>query len=97
MAAGSVSTQAEMMLLTVLHCRPERFAAMVPATPLESTCVVDTGRPYSSAIRDGRGRDDFRGCSASDETINLRGLWPKAAEAQLFTEGMSARQANADK
>ena len=29
---------------------PEAFAHMVPATPLESTCVVLTGMPNESAI-----------------------------------------------
>jgi hypothetical protein len=37
------------MFLTVLHCRPAPLAAMVPATPLDSTCVVETGKPYISA------------------------------------------------
>jgi hypothetical protein len=32
-AAGSVSTQASAMLRIVDHCRPEPFAAIVPATP----------------------------------------------------------------
>ena len=34
MAAGRVVTHARAMLRTVDHCRPEPFAAMVPATPL---------------------------------------------------------------
>ena len=42
-AAGSVSTQASAMLRTVDHCRPEPFAAIVPAMPDDSTWVVDTG------------------------------------------------------
>jgi hypothetical protein len=29
----------------VLHCKPEWFAAMVPPTPDERTCVVLTGNP----------------------------------------------------
>ena len=33
----------------VFHCSPEPFAAMVPATPEDSTWVVDTGKPYRSA------------------------------------------------
>jgi hypothetical protein len=44
-AAGSVSTQASAMLRTVESCSPEPLAAMVPAIPDDSTCVVDTGRP----------------------------------------------------
>ncbi len=48
-AAGSVSTQAIAMLRTVDHCMPEPFATIVPATPDESTCVVETGRPKPSA------------------------------------------------
>src|SRR5207248_2858620 len=47
--AGKVSTQAIKRLRTVDHCRPEWFAAMVPATPDESTCVVLTGSPRASA------------------------------------------------
>src|SRR5271165_4694280 len=48
-AAGKVSTQASAMLRTVDHCSPDPLAAMVPAMPDESTCVVETGRPYTSA------------------------------------------------
>ncbi|MNP87073.1 hypothetical protein D3C76_1877230 [compost metagenome] len=32
------------MVLTVPPCRPLLFATMVPATPEDSTWVVDTGR-----------------------------------------------------
>ena len=39
-AAGRVRTHAKMMLRTVAHCNPEPFAAMVPAIPEDSTCVV---------------------------------------------------------
>src|SRR5579875_2476726 len=42
-AAGSVKTQASAMLRIVANCRPLPLAAMVPATPEDSTCVVDTG------------------------------------------------------
>ena len=45
MAAGSVSTQAISRLRIVAICRPEPLAAMVPATPDDSTWVVETGRP----------------------------------------------------
>ena len=45
MDAGSVSTQAIASERTVLHCSPEWLAAMVPATPEDSTCVVLTGKP----------------------------------------------------
>jgi hypothetical protein len=48
-AAGSVSTQAMAMLRIVALCSPDPLAAMVPAIPDESTCVVETGRPYPSA------------------------------------------------
>src|SRR5580765_3400020 len=48
-AAGKVSTQAIARLRSVPSCRPERLAAIAPATPEESTCVVDTGSPYMSA------------------------------------------------
>ena len=44
-AAGSVRTQAMTMLRMVDHCNPEPFAAMVPAMPDDSTCVVETGKP----------------------------------------------------
>ena len=47
--AGRVRTQAIAKLRTVDHCRPDRLAAMVPATPEESTCVVLTGSPDQSA------------------------------------------------
>ena len=33
------------MLRTVDICRPDFCAAIVPAMPEESTCVVDTGKP----------------------------------------------------
>src|SRR5579872_3732193 len=46
---GSVSTHAIRRFRTVAHCRPERFAAIVPAMPDESTCVVLTGSPNPSA------------------------------------------------
>src|SRR5262249_54481375 len=48
-AAGSVSTQAISRLRMVAIWRPEPLAAMVPATPDDSTCVVETGRPNTSA------------------------------------------------
>jgi len=48
-AAGSVSTHAASRLRMVAICSPERLAAIVPATPEDSTCVVDTGRPNMSA------------------------------------------------
>ena len=48
-AAGRVSTQASAMLPTVDHCMPEPLATIVPATPDDSTWVVDTGRPKPSA------------------------------------------------
>ena len=38
--------------------QPEPFAAMVPATPLDKTWVVETGRPKMSATDRG-GRDQF--------------------------------------
>jgi len=49
MAAGSVNTHAISRLRTVAHCSPEPFAAIVPATPDDNTCVVETGSPYISA------------------------------------------------
>ncbi len=48
-AAGRVSTHAVAMLRIVASCRPDPFAAIVPAIPEDSTCVVDTGRPKTSA------------------------------------------------
>jgi len=47
--AGRVSSQAIARLRTVDHCNPEWFAAMVPAMPEDSTCVVLTGSPNQSA------------------------------------------------
>jgi hypothetical protein len=44
-AAGKVKIQAIAMSRIVESCRPLLFAAIVPATPEESTCVVLTGRP----------------------------------------------------
>jgi hypothetical protein len=49
MAAGSVRIQAIARLRSVPHCSPDPFAAIVPATPLVSTWVVETGSPYMSA------------------------------------------------
>jgi hypothetical protein len=48
-AMGSVNTHASNKFRTVLHCKPERFASMVPATPEDNTCVVLTGNPSPSA------------------------------------------------
>src|SRR5262249_50290150 len=48
-AAGKVNTQANARLRPVLHCNPDPLAAIVPATPLDSTCVVETGKPNMSA------------------------------------------------
>src|SRR3954453_360949 len=45
MAAGNVRTHANTMFLIVPVCSPEPLAAMVPATPLDKICVVDTGMP----------------------------------------------------
>src|SRR5690606_41594714 len=44
MLAGKVSSQASRMMRTVPLCRPLRLATMVPATPEDSTWVVETGR-----------------------------------------------------
>ena len=43
-ATGKVSTQAMTRLRTVPQSSPDPFAAIVPATPLVSTWVVETGR-----------------------------------------------------
>jgi len=43
--AGKVSTQAIARLRMVDICSPDLLAAIVPATPLDNTCVVETGRP----------------------------------------------------
>jgi hypothetical protein len=45
METGKVSTHANARLLTVLHCNPDPFAAIVPATPDDKIWVVDTGSP----------------------------------------------------
>src|SRR5689334_17062399 len=42
--AGRVNTQASRMVLTVPPCRPLLLATIVPATPEDSTWVVETGR-----------------------------------------------------
>ena len=42
---GKVSPHAMSRLRRVAHCKPERLAAMVPATPDDNTCVVLTGNP----------------------------------------------------
>lgn len=47
--AGRVNTHAMAKFLTVVHCSPERLAAIVPATPEDKTCVVLTGDPNASA------------------------------------------------
>ena len=46
---GKVRIQASARLRTVRHCSPEPFAAIVPATPEDSTWVVLTGRPNFEA------------------------------------------------
>ncbi len=43
MVAGKVRTQAIRMVLIVPPCRPLLFATIVPATPDDKICVVDTG------------------------------------------------------
>src|SRR3982750_4427023 len=48
-AAGSVSTHAINRLRMVFICNPPPLATMVPATPDDNTCVVDTGKPNMSA------------------------------------------------
>ena len=45
---GSVSIRAISRLRIADICNPGPFAAIVPATPENGTCVVDTGRPYMS-------------------------------------------------
>ncbi len=52
-AAGSVKIHAAAMLRRVDICSPLPLAAMVPATPEESTCVVETGSPMLPAPRNG--------------------------------------------
>lgn len=46
---GNVNTHASMMFRNVPPCKPEPLAAIVPATPDESTCVALTGSPKISA------------------------------------------------
>jgi hypothetical protein len=48
-AAGGVDIRPSAMLRRVDHCMPEPLAIIVPATPDESICVIDTGRPRPSA------------------------------------------------
>jgi hypothetical protein len=49
MEAGRVSTHAIARFRTVLNCSPVWLAAIVPATPDESTWAVLTGIPNQSA------------------------------------------------
>ncbi len=51
MHTGRVSTHASNRLRRVAICRPDLLAAMEPATPEESTCVVLTGRRRSGQPR----------------------------------------------
>ncbi len=57
--AGSVNTHAISRLRTVDHCRPDPLAAIVPATPDDNTCVVETGSPYEIRRANGGHRDQF--------------------------------------
>ena len=50
-AHGRVSTRASARLRKVDIFTPEPLAAIVPATPEESTCVVETGRPETVCAR----------------------------------------------
>jgi hypothetical protein len=47
--AGRVNSHTIAKFLTLVHWRPERLAAIVPATPEDKTCVVLTGDPNASA------------------------------------------------
>ena len=47
--AGNVRTQASSKFRKVPDCKPDRLAAIAPATPEERTCVVLTGSPNSVA------------------------------------------------
>ena len=51
MQTGSVRIHAMKMFRKVAIWRPDLFAAMVPATPEDRTCVVLTGSPKWSAAR----------------------------------------------
>jgi hypothetical protein len=51
-AAGKVRTHASKMLRTVACCSPALLANIVPATPEERMCVVDTGAEGNAARRD---------------------------------------------
>jgi hypothetical protein len=44
-AIGRVNTHAMRRLRIVPHCKTERLAVIVPATPEDKTCAVDTGKP----------------------------------------------------
>ena len=62
MAAGSVSTHANAMLRTVLHCKPRPVRHHGAGdTRLDRTCVVETGRPNKSAAPIVASGDKFRG------------------------------------
>src|SRR5262249_31353794 len=76
MAAGSVSTHAINRLRTVAHCSPEPLAAIVPATPDDNTCVVETGSPYMSAAGDRSGGDHFGAGALAIGHVNLADFFP---------------------
>ena len=59
MAQGSVSTQASAIERSVLHWMPDPFAAIVPATPDDSTWVVETGQTEAVGEADRAGCDEF--------------------------------------
>ena len=62
------------MLRMVAICRPEPLAAIVPATPDDSTCVVDTGRPNTSAAPIVAGGDQFGGRALRVGQVRLADL-----------------------
>jgi len=54
-SCAMVRAQAMASERTVLDCRPEWLAVVVPPTPEESTCVVLTGKPIRAADRGNMG------------------------------------------
>ena len=66
-AAGNVSTHANAMLMTVLHCKPDPFAAIVPAMPEDSTAAP--GKPKTVTIHRDRIHAALRDLWACAKTL----------------------------
>src|SRR3981081_3096704 len=83
MAAGSVRTHAITILRIVAICSPEPLAAIAPATPDDSTCVVETGRANKSAAPSAAGGDQCGGCTLRVSKMRLADLLPDSHDDAL--------------